>query len=384
MEKISQSQLAALIIMFQIGSSPLFLLASQAGKDAWISVFVGMLCGLLLLMGVTLPIHRLEPDKSLAEILCKYFGKWFGSFFALAYIVYFSYKAVRNVREFGDLMSMYLLPTTPVSVIMLLFLLMAGYAVFHGIEVFVRITEIVLPCLILIYILLFTMIIGNGLVDITRIQPLFMNGIKPVLEAAIPEVISFPFGEMVLFLVFWRTVASSKRTTKVSIACYIFAGITITLSNMIIIASLGPLSAMTVVPFMEIISLVRVADFIERLDPLVALLLFTGVFIKMTAYYFGAVLTLHELFKLDRRIGALIIGAVIFIGSLLFRSYMQQVTFGFDFNIKFHFHIFQIILPAVLLLMMVMRSNLRKEIKGHRVKQKKDEGSDEKFGNQSR
>ena len=142
MERIGQAQLAALIIQFQIGSSPLFLLASQAGQDAWISVFVGMVCGLLLLIGVTLPIHRLEPDKNLADMFCKYFGKGVGSLFVVSYIVYFCYKAVRNVREFGDLMGMYLMPKTPISIIMIIFLMMAAYAVFHGIEVFARITEI--------------------------------------------------------------------------------------------------------------------------------------------------------------------------------------------------------------------------------------------------
>lgn len=360
MERISQSQLAALFIMFQIGSSPLFVLASQAGQDAWISVIIAMLCGLLLLLAVTLPIHRLEPDKSLAEILCKYFGRVLGSFFVMAYIVYFCYEAVRNVREFGDLMSMYLLPSTPLSVIMFIFLLMASYAVFHGIEVFARITEIILPCLIFIYAALFAMIIGNGLVHFNRILPLFMKGIKPVLEAAIPEVISFPFGEMVLFLMFWQHVGASKLTTKVSIASFLTAGIMISFSNLIIIASLGALSDFTVIPFMQIISLVQVADLIERLDPLVALLLFTGVFIKMTAYYMGAVLALSHLLKMNRWIAVYIAGAIIFIGSLLFRSYMQHITFGFEYNVKFHFHIFQIIIPAVLLLVMLMRPHLRK------------------------
>lgn len=352
--------MAALIIMFQIGSSPLFLLASQAGHDAWISVFVGMLCGLLLLLGVTLPIHRLEPEKSLADIFFKYFGKGIGSFFVVAYIVYFCYKAVRNVREFGDLVGLYLLPKTPISVIMFIFLLMAAYAVFHGIEVFARVTEIVLPFLMIIYVALLGMVFGNGLVDFNRILPLFTKGIMPVLNAAIPEVISFPFGEMVLFLLFWPFLASKKMTTKVSVVSFLIAGIIICLSNMILIASLGKLAEFTVIPFMEVISLVQVADLIERLDPLVALMLFTGVFIKMTAYYLGAVLVLEGLFKFNRKLSVIIVGILIYIGSFLFRNYMEQVWFGFEYNVKYHFHIFQILLPVLLLMVMILRPRLRK------------------------
>lgn len=50
MENISQSQLATLIIMFQLGSSPLILLGKEAGADAWLAVLLAMGIGFLLLM----------------------------------------------------------------------------------------------------------------------------------------------------------------------------------------------------------------------------------------------------------------------------------------------------------------------------------------------
>lgn len=67
MEKVSHSQLATLIIMFQIGSSPLFLLGKEAGTDTWIATLIAMTVGLLLLL-LTFLIHRLEPEKDLIEI----------------------------------------------------------------------------------------------------------------------------------------------------------------------------------------------------------------------------------------------------------------------------------------------------------------------------
>ncbi len=359
MERISQSQLAAMIILFQIGSSPLFLLASQAGQDAWISVFVGLLCGLMLLIIVTLPIHRMEPEKNLMEIFSQTFGKVAGSAFGVAYIVYFGYQAVRNVREFGDLMIMYLLPTTPLVIIMFIFLAIAGYAVYEGVEAFARMAEILLPIIITAYILLFFLAYNTGLFDFHRLQPIFENGVKKVIDAAIPEVISFPFGEMVLFLAFWKYATPSRATTKVTLGGYLFAGLFITVTNMFIIASLGPLSDMSVIPLMQVISLVKMADFLERLDPVVALLLFTGVFMKMTAYFFGAVLVTSQLFRIHRRRATIPVGILILIGSLLFKSYIQHIWFGFEVNVQTHFPIFQIIIPTLLLLAMLLRFRLR-------------------------
>lgn len=364
MERINQSQLAAMIIFFQIGSSPLFLLASEAGQDAWISVFIGMLCGALLLIAVTLPIHRMAPDQDLSGILNQTFGRVAGSVVGIAYIVYFCYKAVRNLREFGDLMNMFLLPNTPISLSMFIILTIAGYAVYHGVEVFARVAELTLAAIIIVYVILFLMMYFTHLIDFHRLEPILDTGIKKVLNAAIPEVVSFPFGEMVLFLMFWKYAGPAERTPKVTMYSFLIAGTFITLTTMIIISSLGPLAGFSVVPLIQVVNLVEFANFIERLDPLVALLLFGGVFMKMTAYFFGAALLLAQLLGRHRRTGIIPAGILIFVGSLLFRSYMQQVWFGFEQNLKVHFPIFQVFFPTALLLAMWIKSAFRRRLSG--------------------
>ncbi|TFE25402.1 GerAB/ArcD/ProY family transporter [Cohnella luojiensis] len=359
MERISQSQLASLIILFQIGSSPLFLLASEAGTDAWLSVFIGMLCGMAVLIAVTLPIYRKTPDKNLAEIFTGTFGKVAGSLFGVTYVVYFGYKAVRNVREFSDLMILYLLPTTPLWFIMFVFLAVAGYAICQGIEVFARIAEILLPIIIIVYIVLFFMIYCTGIFDYQRLLPILDDGLKKVADAAIPELISFPFGEMVLFLMFWKHASPSARTTRTTLFSFLFAGTFITLTNIVIIGSLGTLSGISVVPLMQVVNLVQFANFVERLDPVVALLLFAGVFMKMTAYFFGTTLVFTQVFRMNRRKAVIPVGLLIFMGSLMFRSYMQHIWFGFEKNLKFHFPIFQIGIPVFLLLAVILKSRLQ-------------------------
>ena len=138
-----------------------------------------------------------------------------------------------------------------------------------------------------------------------------------------------------------------------------YTGLFLTLTNFFLIASLGPISQISVVPFIQIMSEVQFASFVERLDPLAAVLIFGGVFIKMTAYFFGAYYVGGHLVKVNRRYIVIGVGAVLLIGSLSFRSYMQHIWFGFEKNLKFHFPIFQIYVPALLLLVMLVRSRLR-------------------------
>jgi spore germination protein KB len=360
MERISQSQLAAMIVLFQIGSSPLFLLASEAGADAWISVLIGMIGGLLLLLLVTLQLYRRMPEEDLFDMIERTFGKVAGSLLTAVYIVYFGYKAVRNVREFGDLMILYLLPSTPLWFILLTLLVVAAYAVFQGIEVFSRVAQILLPMIVFIYVALFVALWGTALFDAHRLMPVLDDGLKKPIESAFPELISFPFGEMVLFLLFWKYADRRGGTTRTTVLSYLFSGTFIVVTTIFILGSLGPLAEFSVVPLIQIVSLVQTADFIQRLDPIVALLLFGGVFMKMTSYYLGTTLLFSRLFRIGR-FGALFpVGVLLFAGALAFRSYMQHIWFGFEKNLKYHFPIFQIVIPVLLLLAVMIRSRFEK------------------------
>lgn len=362
MEKVSHSQLVTLIIMIQVGSSPLFLLGKEAGTDSWIAILIAMVVGLLLLL-LTFHIHRLEPDKDLIEICNAYVGKYIGYLIAIAYFVYFSYQSVRNIRELGDLINLYLLPNTPLYVLIGCIVLIAGYTVWHGIEVFGRITQIILPIIILVLGVFIILIYNNNLIDLHRIEPILDNGWKKVIDASFPELVSFPFGEMVLFLMFWKFVTPQNKVFRKTVCCYASSGIFMALFNFIIVTVLGPISQMSVVPFIQMMSLVHFASFLERFDPIVMALLYFLVFIKLTAYYLGAAFVGKHLLKVDKRYIVITIGVVLFIGSLLFRSYIQHMRIGI-MNLKYHFPIFQIYLPVLLLIVMLIRSRLREN--GHK------------------
>lgn len=365
-EKISGSQLAAIVILFQIGSSSLFLLASEARHDAWISVLLAMLLGMAIMIFVTLPIQRKAYKSNLIEILYQYFGKYLGFILGLAFLVYFIYKSVRNVREFGDLVILYMLPGTPLDVIMIVLLTVGAYAIYHGIEVFFRVGQLVLPWMLFIYVLLFGFLFMTGLIDLKRLLPMLERGWMPIWNAAVPEVISFPFGEMVVFLMFWKHVVKFEKIKKYTLLAYTFSGIFITFTNVLIIAVLGDLAGAYVIPFMFGTSLIEVGGFIERMDPLVSLLLFGGVFFKQATYYLAAVLAAADLFKVGRRIMIIPVGAAIFIGARMFRSYLEQIRFGFQLNLKYHFPFFQIVLPIVILLVILVTHWIKRRAKRSR------------------
>lgn len=370
-ERISLNQLGSMIILFLIGSSSLFLLASDAGKDAWLSVIFGTLGGLALLWGVNLTIFRNAPKSDLIEMIYDHFGKWPGFVLSVCYILYFCYKSIRNVREFGDLTAMNILPQTPVGAIMLVICAMAAYTVSSGVAVFFRMAEFILPFIIGIYVLLFLIFAFDRLLHLDYLLPVLDKGWKPVLQAAFPGLISFPFGELSLFLMFWKYAEREGPMVRATIKSYLFSGLFITLTNVIIIAGLGRLAPVVTLPFMQITRFIEIAKFLERIDPFVALLLFTGVYFKLTAYYLGAVLALQKVAKLPGRYAVAVIGTVIYFGSFLFRSYMEQVSFGFQYNIKYHYPIFQIAIPCLLLIIVLIKKSRNVKVRANERSEKK-------------
>lgn len=361
MERISQKQLAAMIILFEIGTTPLFLLAGDAKQDAWLSVLIALICGSVILYMITLSIQKLEPDKNLIEICLAYLGKPIGLAVSWIYVLFFLYGSVRNVRETGDLLNEYLLPESPLYFVSGIILLISVYAVFSGIEVCFRLAETLLPLIMAIYFLIMTMFILVGMVNVQELAPVLGNGIKPVISAALPEVISFPFGEMVVFLMFWKHTDNKPRAFSVTMKAYWAAGFFLVLTNALVICMLGPkLAGAGGIPLLLAAGMVRLARIVERIDPLVAILLFLGVQFKQTLFYLAGVMALAAIFKTSYKKMILPAGIAIYVPAMMFRSLMQHINVGFKWNVKYDYPVYEVVIPLILLVVMRIRTTVRR------------------------
>ena len=64
--------------------------------------------------------------------------------------------------------------------------------------------------------------------------------------------------------------------------------------NILNLAILDPsITSISTFPLLRSVRLIEIAEFLERLDPLIILLIYIGIFVKMTAFYLGAVLALQ-------------------------------------------------------------------------------------------
>lgn len=162
----------------------------------------GSLGGFILLL-LLLWIQRRSPKLDLISMLKFHFGGVAGSVIGLIYCFYFAYQSMRNVRDLGELTALTLLPRSPMPLTMLIFVMIALYAIWKGAEVVFRLPEVLLPLVLFFYFLLVLLLGIMGSIDFYRLTPVFEGGFMPIVEVALPDIVSFPFGQMIVFLMLW-------------------------------------------------------------------------------------------------------------------------------------------------------------------------------------
>jgi spore germination protein KB len=354
-EQISSLQIAFMIMLFEIGSTPLFLLGGTAKQDSWLAMCAGSIAGFLLLLLLMWIQHR-SLGIDLIGMLTFHFGKMAGSLIGGSYGLYFAYQSMRNVRDLGELTAITMLPRTPMSITMLIFVLLALYAIWKGAEVIFRLPEVLLPIMLFFYFLLILLLGIMGSIDFTHLAPVMEGGLMPVVQAALPELVSFPFGQMIVFLMLWSLWEKPGVPVKYTVSAYLLISLFLIFMNALNVAVLGPsLAGSSQLPFLKTVRTLSNLKFVERLDILVTIQLFLGLLIKMMLFYFCSVKAIAELTGKPAKWWVFPVGAVIYGTSFLERDYTQHIAVGLGPSLKLD-PVFQVAIPLLLAISILVRS----------------------------
>ncbi|MWC26687.1 GerAB/ArcD/ProY family transporter [Paenibacillus sp. MMS18-CY102] len=363
MERIGSNQLYVGVIMFILGSAPLFELGLKAQQNAWLAMFVGALAGLVLTV-MYLHLHHRAPEAGFTELYRLHFGLWLGSGIAFIHGMEQAYEAMRLVRDYGELTALTLLENTPIWLTNLVVCILAGYTVAKGVEVLFRVIELLFPIAFISYCVLAVMLYMNKLPDWHRLFPLVP--LSTIVKAAIPDIMVFPYGQIVSFLAIWHCVKDKHKVTKISIVAYLSVMLMLVYGNLMIMAVLGPqLSAAATIPLLEVVQLIRLGGFLERLDIVATLLLFLGLYVKLSILFLAAVLLLQPLLHCSRAVCAWIVGTIMYFASFWERNQTVHTAIGLDFTLKMVL-IFQLGIPVIMLVI-----GLRRKAK-QKLKQQKE------------
>lgn len=356
--KIKGSQLFMLVVLFEMGSALVIGIGTNAKQDAWISVLIGMIGGLLLFL-IFNRLFLYYPDVPFTSYVQKITGKFIGRIIAFLYIIYFMYIASRVLRDFGELLTTTIYSSTPMLIINALMIITIVYAVHKGFEVIARVCELYFLLVYLLAIIGFLLVAFSGLVHLDNLRPILENGWMPPLKTAVKETLNFPFGEMVVFTMILPYLNEPKKAKRVCLGGMILSGFNVAITTFINIACLGAnLYARSPFPLLSTISKIQLANFIERLDVFFMLYLMIGGFFKIAIFFYAAVIGATDIFGFkDHKKLTFPIGLIILFASMAIASnYAEHIREGLVVDqIYLHWPI-QIILPSILLIIAFFRN----------------------------
>ncbi len=358
--QIKPSQLFCSIILVQFGSALLLDVARDAKKDAWITLLLGALVGMVIYC-VYIGLFRYYPNVPLTTYVQKIWGTYLGWFVGLLYTVYFIYLASRVLRIFTELLVITSYPNTSILLMGILLILSTSYALMKGINALGRISTI---CLFFIFLIIFLIILGETFSDLyqfPRLLPVLENGWEPILNTLFPTVITEPFGEIIVFTMLLPFLSKKEKALKYGIFAIAVSGIYLAISSIIHLAILGEtLTSTSSFPILASASLINIADFISRIGALIVFGTVILGFFKISIFFYCAVLGASHLFKIEQKnLLILPIGLIIlFVSIASARSYIAHIYEGQSIA-PYYLHLpFQIILPLLLLLTAIIKNRL--------------------------
>ncbi|USB32943.1 GerAB/ArcD/ProY family transporter [Paenibacillus sp. YPG26] len=346
--RITSFQFFSLMLLFQLGTSLVVNLGMRAGKDAWISILLGMGYGLLL-FGIFVFLYKLFPEILPTTYVRKLLGKHVGWVIGLLYTVFFIYQTGRDLRDGGALVLSTALKQTPLIVANALMIMSVAYAIHKGIEVLARTAVIFAVVVVLIGGFSTILLVLSGVIEIERVFPVLGEGLRPVLETFIRQSYAFPFSEIITFSMILPYLGNAKTGVKAGYIAILVSGIILSYTSVINVAVLGvDMVQRSPLPLMTTISKASISDFIQRNDILIVMTLIIDDFFKVAVYFYVALVGTADLFKMDyRKLIYPMALLVLFISLVVAKSLPEHLEEGAIILYRFT-PLFFVIIPLIL------------------------------------
>ncbi|SJZ91110.1 GerAB/ArcD/ProY family transporter [Selenihalanaerobacter shriftii] len=351
--KISKYQLLVLMMGFIFGIivNP----ASAAYQDAWLAFIMGWAAGFILI-GMYAYIAILNPNKTLIDILRATFGKYLGSILGMLYIWYFIHLAAIILRNFGEFMVISTYTETPLIFIVIILSGAVAYQVRSGLEVLARMSELFVPLVPIFVLFLFLILLPEY--DVSNFLPILERGITPVIKAAF-SITTFPFGEVVLFLMIFPALNEKDELFKTSYLATAIMGMILFIITIRDLLVLGPNFFANAI-FPPVITTSVIPNLNLNLDPVIFVNFLIGGGIKGSLLIYAAALGLAQLFKLDHYKSFIIPLLLVTVGlsQWLYGSIME--TLQWSAQIYPYYAIpFQVIIPLIILITSLIKETIQ-------------------------
>ncbi|KNY28834.1 spore germination protein [Pseudobacteroides cellulosolvens ATCC 35603 = DSM 2933] len=360
MEAISISTIFLTTKAFYINPGTVIKLTGTAG---WYTTQISVLGSVLLFMIVYLLMKRF-PGNDLINIFDIVTGRFLGKIFSLIFCGFFVYYSGISIREFVEMIKAYILPYTPPSAIIFLFIgVVLAYA-YVGLEGIARMGYI--SFIVILIGLILILVLPSPYYEIDNIFPMGGYGLGASIQYGLLRTSAY---SEVIFLAFIvKPLQGIKNFKKVGLLSLLFAGIII---GTIILCSLlafeYPQGGENLSALFQLSRIVYFSRFFQRIETIFIFIWVMASVITVSLTFYLSVSTFCKTFRISKHRPYLLPFAFFtFLVTLLPENISEIVQVHTNFLRSYSMFIVYLI-PILVLLIAIIRGKKGVNKEGEKV-----------------
>ncbi|RCW43464.1 GerAB/ArcD/ProY family transporter [Paenibacillus prosopidis] len=358
--RISALQMSLLIYANIVSSAILTvpgITYKYAGRDMWLSPIWGSLSGFFVVF-IVYQLNKLYPMETLIQYIQHILGQIPGKIVGFFYLFFYLYAGGTALRQYGDFLVGAFFNRTPILIVIASLALASTFAVRAGLEVLARLSDMFVPLMILLWIMIVLLLIPE--LDVKNMFPIMENGIKPSIMGAVSPAawytIFFHISTLFPFLI------DRKQGMKWSMFTVLAVLVTLLITNLATLLLFGGITGSFVFPFMSAARYISYADFFENLESVIMAIWIGGTFIKMGLYNYVLVLNTAQWLNLsDYKPLVLPFWMLLTLVGIWTAPNLPELAHSLSVTGPIISHTYFIVIPVILLLIAVLRNRMRQK-----------------------
>lgn len=261
----------------------------------WMIPIVGLVVTLISLLPL-LYLMRKEPEHNLVEIAEYHGGPFAGLVIGLILSAYFFVTIVLVVRQFTETVIVALLPTTPISVITVLFLAGMIYATYQGIEALTRTAWLLIPFILLG--MMGVLLLSFHRLDFSSIFPIWGAGVKEILWAGMLK--SSLYSEVLIMGMLNPLIRERGKVNSLTITVLMLSGAMFAMTVLVYIMVFGVSAAISsgTYPLYNLARLIYFGRFLQRVESIFIFMWVFSMLVNVAALFYVLCISLATSLKL--------------------------------------------------------------------------------------
>lgn len=243
-------------------ASPAYI-ARMVGTSIWQMTLISMMTAMVFFAFICVLLKRF-PGKNLVEIYDLSLGRIIGFIFSFTLMAFFLASSSIVMREFMEVIKVYVLPETPISLIVVSFVIVVTIAAFLGLETIARASIVIGYVSLFGYILL--LLLGTNYYKVSHIFPILGYGLDRTLTTGL--IRCSVYGSVLVLAVFAGSLQGTKQVKKAGFISLLLSGLVLSIGDLCALFAFEYTGMQEVVSPLYVLSrIIKYGTFFERLDP---------------------------------------------------------------------------------------------------------------------